>query len=431
MNFKNYFILKNKLYEEIKNNRFDKDFIKSITNEFTKKGFNVSKVSNIFNDYISLDELTDYELIAFCIGTKEFTKKDSFTLKNNFSNNLIQEYESYINQDNIIDKIELNGYLKIDDYNYIGRITYEQIYDYINNGLIIYDKNTQRAGKLRNIGVKGGYIRDISLNTKSVKEISELMMEKKFEENQIILGITLEEDNEPNIKFNCKTDNYGDIIITPEYNDLKHKTVVIVLDGYHRIKSCMEAYIHSGKKIKGGLDVRLVIRTKEEQKRIIYQTFKRSDTDKEHLESYNIDDDYYKFVTYICDNSVILNNNVAETYEDCLVDGKLTYKMLRINVCKKLLNIDVKSLNVKRVLSKKYASIIDELCEEVDINSIKSFAYYLVFAYMIDNKEISYEDVVRVINNNRNEFIEMTNKIKKEVSYNAILSDIKNLRGEE
>lgn len=432
MGFKSYLILKNHLYRVIKDYGLDKEYIQILIKEFTKKGLNVNRINEIVNDYISLDNLSDYELIAFSQGTYAFTNNNIFNPKENFSKNLLEEYEIFIREEEDLKDIKLNGFIKIDDFNYLGRISFEELEKYVNNNLIIYDKTSQRASKLKNIGTKGGYIRDISLDMKSVREMESLIEEKKFEENEIILSITLDEENEPNITFINKFENkFGDLIITPEYFDIKYRTVVIVLDGYHRIKSGIQAFINSGRTINGGLDVRLVIRTKEEQKRVIYQTFKRSDTDKEHLESYNIDDDYYKFVTNLCDDSDILRNNISETYEDCLVDETMTYKTLLIGMLK-FINVKVDSLSAKKVLSNKYAKIIDEIINNFQnkITYPRMYAYYIVFVNKIIEGELNEHDVNIILENNITLLDTYTRKNMKNVSYSEIIKNINDMIGE-
>ena len=431
MNFKNYLILKNNLYRVVKDSKFDKSYIQAIIKEFTKKGLNVNKINGVFNDYISLDDLSDYELMAFTKGTYNYTHDKLFLLNENFSPKNIEGFQLFSREEDDINEVKLTNIIKIDDFNYLGRISFEELEKYINSNLIIYDKTTQRASKIKNIGTKGGYIRDISLNMKSVKEMERLMEQKKFEENEIILSITLEEENEPNINFIPKFENmFGDLIITPEYFDIKHKTVVIVLDGYHRIKSGIEAFIRSGRSLKGGLDVRVVIRTKEEQKRVIYQTFKRSDTDKEHLESYNIDDDYYKFITNVCDNSEILRNNVSETYEDCLVDETLTYKTLLMGMLK-YINVKVDSLNAKKVLSYKYAKTLDDIINNFENKIInpRIYAYYILFVNKIIEGELNEHDVNIILEKNIDKLKYYTKKNVKNISYNEIVKNVVEMIG--
>ena len=308
----------------------------------------------------------------------------------------------------------MSNIIKIDDYNYIGRISFEQVYNYINNGLIIYNKKSQRAGKLRKIGKTGGYIRDISLNMDSIKDMSNLMSKGKFEENEIILGVTIgESEEDPDIKFVPKVDNYGTLIIKPNYDT--NSTVVSALDGYHRIQASMDAYLNSGKKLNYGFDVRIVVRTLEEAKEIVYQTFKRSDTEWEHLETYNQDSNYMQFVNNIEKYSRVLNGNIADTYEDCMIEDKMTYKTLLINTIK-FLNINVNSISIRKTLSKDMAEKIDELYYGCKINNHKIFVLYAIIAY----GETNVVDYINRINSISETAIKITENKSKNVNIKEI-----------
>lgn len=414
MKFESYFILKNKLYTFIKNNVLNKEYIRSIIQEFTKKNLNVIKINKIFSLEISLDELSIEELVAITKCTYNYTRDKSFNPQNNFDKNILANYESYINVEDNLKEIVLNNIIKIDDYNYIGRISFEQVYNYINNGLIIYNKKSQRAGKLRKIGKTGGYIRDISLNMDSIKDMSNLMSKGKFEENEIILGVTIgESEEDPDIRFIPKVDNYGTLIIKPNYDT--NSTVVSALDGYHRIQASMDAYLNSGKKLNYGFDVRIVVRTLEEAKEIVYQTFKRSDTEWEHLETYNQDSNYMQFVNNIEKYSRVLNGNLADTYEDCMIEDKMTYKTLLINTIK-FLNINVNSISIRKTLSKNMAEKIDELYYGCKINNHKIFVLYAIIAY----SETNVVDYINRINSISETAIKITENKSKNVNIKEI-----------
>ena len=258
--------------------------------------------------------------------------------------------------------------LKINPYTFLGRISYGDLVDYIHEGLIRYNKETQRQPTLRKLGTKGGYVRDITLNMKSVKEIANLMYDGKFDENEIIFNIRLSNDkSNPKYKFhNLYEQIFGYLLITPNtfvQEDSEDFTIVEILDGYHRIKGAEMAVAKARKngiELEGGFDVRIVVKDIEEAKRIVIQTFKRSDTGEEFLESLEIND-YSKFIDSVIEYSSILKNNVSNDYMQCMEKKSLTYKTILVKTLQKCTDIDVNSVAVKKIGAKKVAEILDNI----------------------------------------------------------------------
>lgn len=377
--------LKKHINNIILNEFTNKDLIRAITIEFSSKGLNQEKVGGLFNQVVSVDDIDNMELVAFAEASNKFfddyKKKNNDVEKSNKLKYKKVDIAKYVGEGILIGykkkkqngkpplkTINIKQVLKINPYTFLGRISYGDLVDYIHEGLIRYNKETQRQPTLRKLGTKGGYVRDITLNMKSVKEIANLMYDGKFDENEIIFNIRLSNDkSNPKYKFhNLYEQIFGYLLITPNtfvQEDSEDFTIVEILDGYHRIKGAEMAVAKARKngiELEGGFDVRIVVKDIEEAKRIVIQTFKRSDTGEEFLESLEIND-YSKFIDSVIEYSSILKNNVSNDYMQCMEKKSLTYKTILVKTLQKCTDIDVNSVAVKKIGAKKVAEILDNI----------------------------------------------------------------------
>lgn len=387
----NYYDIVNKIiYTEVQN----RDLYRYLVELFTKKGFGGEKIGGIFSHTISVSTLSNVELIAFGEGCYEVLKDPEFNnenLQKYFSDKDFINYKTAkFKNDEIITQMFFPYMRRVDNFTFIGRITYQQIYEYLRNGLLIYNPDSQREPELKNVGTIGGYVTDISLNTNSVVEIGELMFNKDFEENQIILNIRLTEENtDPDYEFIPKLDDViGDLIITPHTQDVNAKnfTIVEILDGFHRIKGAIYAVekqlAEDGTWLTGGLDVRIVMKDITEAQRVVRQVFKRSDTNEEHLKSYDIDNSTIVIDALVA-SSKILDKHVASTYINYMVEQALTYKTILTTAVKEYSELDINSVTVQRLGAKQLASCIDNI-----ILYIKETYYNNDIEYMKKNSQL-------------------------------------------
>lgn len=433
---------KSEIVKKIIEEEFDnKELINKINEVFVKKGLSIKFVESLFSEDLGFFELGDEIIqIAFIDGCNQALKWENLDLDFWFSDNSLMSYKFFINTKPIVDTLEFPLSRKIDDRNYLTYIYAEQDYEYLTNGLMPYNTDTQRKATYKKLGKKtNNVIRIPTINKKAVDEIAELMKQGKYEEDMIILNVLLTGENDE-IQFeatpNDRVDGICDIVIKPNHNikDELHYTVVNPLDGYHRIKALAQAYAEyldeTGEKLTCGLPVKVVLRTVEEAKEIVRLSFKRTDTGKDWLKTLKYDD-YNKFVNELIKKSKILKNKVTSTYEEYkLYDGMLTYTGILRDTIEKCTTIKVNSINsvasVVPKLAKTIDGIFDCLLENYFNNDMKRLINSRFFAdvnIFVGYLAVAYElldvldDLDKAI---------LINKICEKL-YNADKDEIKNL----
>ena len=118
---------------------------------------------------------------------------------------------------------------------------------------------------------------------------------------------------------------------------------------------------NTGQWLQGEISCKLVLADLVRAKRIVELVFKRTDDDKNWIKSLE-KSDYTEFVDLLISNSNILKNNVADIYEQCKYNNKITYKVILTETIKKL-NIDVANKSLSLFLANDMAKIIDTLFE--------------------------------------------------------------------
>lgn len=402
------------VYEEINN----KDLIDNIVKEFNSKGINSALVNTLFSGSYKWDLLDNMTLIALVKSAYEILKWELLNPSNLFSDQLLNEYQVFnIEEEKKIDIIELDNMQKISETEYLGKISYKQIYLLRKNGLLFYNLATQRAGDLVEIGTKGMIIRKMSLNMKAVNEIKNLMLKGEYESDTIVLNSRLIKDKEMNFREDVVYEpaNIYNISIKPDYNvDSESQTIVDELDGSHRItavcKAVEEYKNRTDKWLEGHLLLRLVIRDIEGAKRIVAQTFERSDTDegwKNVLKS----DDYVKFINRLIPKVYILKDNVANTFNECIIGKNITYKDVLIKALKSC-DIKVESKSASTLAEKGISETLNDIFDymintffDKDIdnmiqsNMLDSGLWYGYFILADELRNKSYEELVSSCDN--------------------------------
>lgn len=321
------------------------DLLRELNEEFAKKRLNLKTISTLFNETKEVKDMNDMEKIAFSKAcNRQFTKEKRewakfFDVKRYFATQTLLDYETYINIEPIISEINFENCIKIDNYNYRTMITGKQIYDYMNNMLILYNKATQRAGKLKKIGDK--FTRTISLNRRAVREIADEILAGTFEETEIILNLRMIKGKKQQFEFKeSAIEGIGDITIVPEYDmNSDNCTFLEILDGYHRIsgaKMAVEEYHQkTGEWLDCKIGVKLIKADMDRALRVVSQTFKRTDTNKDWLKAIE-KNDTTNFVDEFIKNSKILKDEVEYSIEECKAFNSRTYRIALIDTIKKL-----------------------------------------------------------------------------------------------
>lgn len=358
---------KTSVLEKLINEEFsNRKLINKLQEIFTKKGLSTNIIQSIFSEDQSFFDLNELCQVGFIQGCYEGLEWEYLNPEQWFKNEQLVAFDMYENVEKIVTTMKFKTMKKIDDFNYLGYIDWEQIYDYYNNVLIYYNKDTQREGTYKKLGTKNHVIRTITVNDKAVREIADLIKKGKYEEDMIILNLLLKDNNILQISEEQRIEDIYDVEITPNYDiNSPSYTVCSILDGYHRLKAFVLAYesckrdnINMDKRF--GLPFKLVIRNQEDAKEIVRLSFKRTDTGKEWLESLK-NDDYNKFVNDLVNNCKTLKGKVANTYKEyTMLQGMLTYMSILTESIKKT-KIQVNSLSVRVNMVKNFAKTIDDL----------------------------------------------------------------------
>lgn len=392
-----------KLGKVIKNEINNHKFQREVNKSFASKGLMQRVVKCLFSNTKLPQDLNTMEKMTFTNACYEYFNDVQFKIDRYYSCQQIAEWSAYMNTQEVIDDITLEDFRMINGFEYHGDISFEQIYKYMQNVLLIYYPSTQRSAKYKRRS--DVYVREININQSAVNEICNLILEDRFEATEIILNCMAFKGKVPKFTFEKKYKNIGDITIKPNYDiNSKHYTVCTILDGYHRILGiCAAVQKHldaTGEWLEGYISCKLVLADLNRAKHIVTSVFKRTDDDKNWLKALERND-YSIFADMLTNNSRILRNNVAEVYEQCIKEKKLTYKLLIMDLAKVLglnVNNNTEMLFVTEEVNERFDlmfTITKENLEELDnvlidvLLTPNFYAIYMIIAYRLKDTPIS------------------------------------------
>ena len=206
---------------------------------------------------------------------------------------------------------------------------------------------------------------------------------------QIILSYIVDNVNVPKIKFTPRLDNMGDLII---------EEVLSCVDGYHRLSGInlgVSRYLaETGKFLEGYITCKILVTDLAKARLNVIQSFKRASTSEQYLRSIT-DDDKSNFLDKVINNSKILKNNVALTYEECKALNKLIYRTIMLDILDKI-NIDYSNTAECLIKSKQIAETYDIISDFIKTDHINLRGIFLYLAHRIiekhkDDIEIYYK----------------------------------------
>lgn len=418
---------------------FKGELWKLVNKEFEKKGLDYRSLQLLLDNHLkTASSLTDYELIAIAKSAYKVLEREDLNPERYFSDITLLDYDNYKNTSNEekLTQIYFKNFKFINNTDSKGEITYKELYDYLNNTMFLYDHDSQRSPKFRNVGSKNGEIKKlkvINLDMSAVTSICNSVLDRKFEDSEIILNCELIKGKKQKYKRLYKYEKMlGDIIIEPDYNiNSESTTRVSIIDGYHRCKGIMMAlnkhYEKEGKWLEGTISVRLVRATKERAKRIVYQTFQRSEDKLEWIDSL-AENDYTKFVDNLVSASKFLT--IENTNEEAIYNDKMTSKSLLVDIFKET-NINVNDLSESIFTSEaigKNFDIIYDLLKKQDFDfSIQSVAGFVYLGYFIESDVGKlFKATNKLINSS-----DFLSTCKKSLNAKPIIKTIHNVLGEE
>ena len=406
---------------------FDNSELKrELNNEFLKKGLSPKTITLLFDGKKFINQLNEFELIAFTKSCYKHFNNSIYNPEKYFSNMTLEGYRNYIFVSEEINIIKLHNFIEVNDTEYQGVVSYKQIYELMNNGLLIYDMNCQREATYQRLG-KDNWIKTPTIDSKSVENMERLILEGKLETSQIVLTLLIDDETIPKFKFDKLYENIGDITCQ----------ALTLNDGTHRVLSICKAIannlVKNNKYIEGSIGVRLIIADLQRAKSIMAQSFMKSDVSTDFKKSIT-EDDKSIFLDKIINNSKVLKDNVGVTYEEAKFLNKKTYRTLLLDILK-YIDIDYNNKSEVLIKSKKMAEQVDILNDFIETNNMVIYGLFLYLAYKItelDKEEIDiYYKISETIENLTEQKIKEWGLNNKNTKLNSIINSFNKLFEEE
>ena len=367
---------------------FDNYELKRLLNKrYIEKGFNPKDITLLFDEKKYIEEFDEMKTICISKALYEYyNNNEKLNPKRYYSVPTLEMYKNYIITSEVVDKIKINNVIQINQEEYIGILTYEDIYKYMNASMFCYTLSAQRQPTYKKMGDK--YVAVPTIDDKAVNSIAETVLKEQLESTQIILSYIIDDTHIPKIKFNPFFENIGELII---------EEVLSIIDGYHRVAGINLGVIkylaETGKYLNGYITVKILISDLAKARANVVQSFKRASTSEEYLRSIT-QDDKSNFLDKIINISKTFKDNIALTYEEAKALNKLTYRTLLLDIVDKM-RIDFSNMSEVIIKSKKISEQFDilyDFLKDEDLN-INLNGILLWIAYQIVENNINEIDV--------------------------------------
>ena len=367
---------------------FDNYELKRLLNKrYIEKGFNPKDITLLFDEKKYIEEFDEMKTICISKTLYEYyNNNEKLNPKRYYSVPTLEMYKNYIITSEVVNKIKINNVIQINQEEYIGILTYEDIYKYMNASMFCYTLSAQRQPTYKKMGDK--YVAVPTIDDKAVNSIAETVLKEQLESTQIILSYIIDDTHIPKIKFNPFFENIGELII---------EEVLSIIDGYHRVAGINLGVIkylaETGKYLNGYITVKILISDLAKARANVVQSFKRASTSEEYLRSIT-QDDKSNFLDKIINISKTFKDNIALTYEEAKALNKLTYRTLLLDIVDKM-RIDFSNMSEVIIKSKKISEqcdILYDFLKDEDLN-INLNGILLWIAYQIVENNINEIDV--------------------------------------
>ena len=377
---------------------FDNYELKRLLNKrYIEKGFNPKDITLLFDEKKYIEEFDEMKTICISKTLYEYyNNNEKLNPKRYYSVPTLEMYKNYIITSEVVNKIKINNVIQINQEEYIGILTYEDIYKYMNASMFCYTLSAQRQPTYKKMGDK--YVAVPTIDDKAVNSIAETVLKEQLESTQIILSYIIDDTHIPKIKFNPFFENIGELII---------EEVLSIIDGYHRVAGINLGVIkylaETGKYLNGYITVKILISDLAKARANVVQSFKRASTSEEYLRSIT-QDDKSNFLDKIINISKTLKDNIALTYEEAKALNKLTYRTLLLDIIDKM-SIDFSNMSEVIIKSKKISEQFDILYDflkdedlNINLNGILLWIAYQIVENNINEIDIYY-NILELITN--------------------------------
>ena len=350
-----------------------------------EKGFNPKDITLLFDEKKYIEEFDEMKTICISKALYEYyNNNEKLNPKRYYSVPTLEMYKNYIITSEVVDKIKINNVIQINQEEYIGILTYEDIYKYMNASMFCYTLSAQRQPTYKKMGDK--YVAVPTIDDKAVNSIAETVLKEQLESTQIILSYIIDDTHIPKIKFNPFFENIGELII---------EEVLSIIDGYHRVAGINLGVIkylaETGKYLNGYITVKILISDLAKARANVVQSFKRASTSEAYLRSIT-QDDKSNFLDKIINISKTFKDNIALTYEEAKALDKLTYRTLLLDIVDKM-SIDFSNMSEVIIKSKKISEQFDilyDFLKDEDLNINLKMVHYLI----LKTKKVTKLDTV-------------------------------------
>ena len=456
----NIYVKNNKL-EELYNNlnvfiekeKSNMRLINSISIDFAKKGLSINTVTQVFENLIEVEKLSEDELISFTISAyKYFIDEKTGEAKNDymsyafpyvrllkptlyFNDNKILENELLSpEKEQTDDYVRFEEFQQVSDNEFQGVVTFEQLAKYRKERKIAYMKEIQRAYKIVKLP-NGMTVKKENYNIKGLKDLIKRFKNKDIMTTQISLTIILTKGKEPDFQFIRKqgTKITGDIVFKPIFDMSNNEYAPLCInDGAHRYNSACDVWDNA--KINGKLSVMIRELTVDEAKKLSEDSFKQNSTDKMYLETLNnsLENKYANKILEMCK---IWNNKIAKTTQESKLDyivGKYsdvvdTIKILPIN-SKSEISAMIEAGKIGKTIDEFINYLIDKfynsdikLAESKGIFDKELCSSYVILGFLIKDFDVNKIDETSDI------FINNLDNIKSKTNIKSIYKYLKQL----
>lgn len=317
----------------LKNEKTNRNLIKDITKAFVEKGLSGTIPALLFdemNGSVVLEDLNDIELMCLVDNLKKETDYSELRNSEFFSST---EKDDYINYFEINEERNIMVFHNVSDYSNEHGICFNAEYrledmykDQLNRNLR-YNFETQREAQKRK-DKQGNIKKSITLNMDSVNDIkNEFKNGTYFPPDVLTLNIPIITGKRPNIAYDKESRT---LTIKPNYEfDEVNYTAIDVVDGWHRISGAYELYRNNEENSNSTkmLPVIITSMTIDQAKKFIVRKSKGNRMSAEHIKSLETGGvvDFAKKLNSLYDNdSNILKNKIADTFEDIKPEHKFT-----------------------------------------------------------------------------------------------------------
>ena len=377
---------------------FDNYELKRLLNKrYIEKGFNPKDITLLFDEKKYIEEFDEMKTICISKTLYEYyNNNEKLNPKRYYSVPTLEMYKNYIITSEVVNKIKINNVIQINQEEYIGILTYEDIYKYMNASMFCYTLSAQRQPTYKKMGDK--YVAVPTIDDKAVNSIAETVLKEQLESTQIILSYIIDDTHIPKIKFNPFFENIGELII---------EEALSIIDGYHRVMGINLGVVRylaeTGKYLNGYITVKILISDLAKARANVVQSFKRASTSEEYLRSIT-QDDKSNFLDKIINISKTFKDNIALTYEEAKALNKLTYRTLLLDIVDKM-SIDFSNMSEVIIKSKKISEQFDILYDflkdenlNINLNGILLWIAYQIVENNINEIDVYY-NILELITN--------------------------------